>query len=184
LNDQFAELYATEDFMILLLERDSTTLVTKLNRINHFRYLIFMGNANGVIGYGKGKGNDFETALVDAIRQAKKNLIALDLDHFLTLAAPIKTSYNGLTLDLFPRESMNAWGNPIMATMLMLAGVTHCSFKITARNMSQYNMVYAFFKAMTSMISPKKLAEQCGEKLYHQSFAPWKYSRHDEFVKM
>lgn len=169
--------------MTLIMERDSTTLVTKLNRVNHFRYLVFMGNCNGVIGYGKGKGNDFETALIDAFRQCKKNLIALNLDHFQSLTAPIKTKYNGLELVIDPRYSMNAWGNPIMATMLALAGITHCQFKIDARNMSQYNMVYAFFRAMTALQTPKTLAEHCGEKLYHQSFAPWKYSVHNALLR-
>lgn len=67
--------------MIVLVERDITTLVTKLNRVNHYRYLVFMGNCNGVIGYGKGKGNDFEEALDNAIMHCKKNLIAVSLDH-------------------------------------------------------------------------------------------------------
>ena len=49
-----------------------------------FRYLVFMGNCNGVIGYGKGKGTDFEDAMDKAIEDCKKNLIAINLDHFVT----------------------------------------------------------------------------------------------------
>ena len=40
------------DFHTLLIDRDTTTQVTTLNRVNHFRTLVFMGNGNGVIGYG------------------------------------------------------------------------------------------------------------------------------------
>ena len=40
-----------------------------------------MGNSNGVIGYGKGKGYDFEQALDNAMKDAKRNLIAIPLDH-------------------------------------------------------------------------------------------------------
>ncbi len=43
-----------------------------------------MGNCNGVIGYGKGKGNDFEAALENAILHCKKNLIAVPLDHMMS----------------------------------------------------------------------------------------------------
>ena len=39
-----------DDFMVIMVDRDITTLVTKLNRVNHYRYLVFMGNCNGVIG--------------------------------------------------------------------------------------------------------------------------------------
>lgn len=42
-----------DEFMIVLLDRDVTTQVTTLNRVNHFRYLIFMGNGHGLVGYGK-----------------------------------------------------------------------------------------------------------------------------------
>jgi len=42
-----------DDFMIVMLDRGVTTQVTTLNRINHYRYIIFMGNGNGLIGYGK-----------------------------------------------------------------------------------------------------------------------------------
>jgi len=38
-----------------------------------------MGNGNGIIGYGKGKGLDFEEALDNAIMHCKKNLIAVKI---------------------------------------------------------------------------------------------------------
>jgi ribosomal protein S5 len=66
--------------MILLIDRGVTTLTTTLKRVNHYRYLVFMGNCNGVIGYGKGKGVDFEEALDNAILHCKKNLIAIPID--------------------------------------------------------------------------------------------------------
>jgi ribosomal protein S5 len=69
-----------DHFMLLILDKDSTTLITKLNRIKHFRYLVFMGNANGVISYGRGKGNDFELALRNALHNCKRNLIAIKQD--------------------------------------------------------------------------------------------------------
>ncbi len=43
-----------------------------------------MGNYQGVIGYGYGKGNDMEDAMEYAIRNCKKNLIAIPLDDQLT----------------------------------------------------------------------------------------------------
>ena len=43
-----------------------------------------MGNCNGVISYGKGKGRDFEQALDKAIKDAKKNLIAIPVDPYMS----------------------------------------------------------------------------------------------------
>lgn len=175
LEERMRSLYDGESFVILLLDRGVTTNVTTLNRVNHFRYLVFMGNANGVIGYGTGKGGNFETALNNAIKDCKKNLIAVPLDHFQTLTTPIETWSNGMRLYLEPRTDMNAWGHPIIAAMLSLAGVSHVAFKINARNKNTYNMVYCMFKALTIMRTPKDLAENMGFKLYHQSYMPWKY---------
>ena len=56
-------LFNQDQFMMIVLDRDTTTLVTTLLRVNHFRALVFMGNCNGVIGYGRGKGNDFDAAM-------------------------------------------------------------------------------------------------------------------------
>jgi ribosomal protein S5 len=53
-----------------------------------------MGNCNGVIGYGKGGGLDFEDALDKAVNDCKKNLVAINLDHFLPSASLISQPCN------------------------------------------------------------------------------------------
>lgn len=156
--------------MIVLVERDITTLVTKLNRVNHYRYLVFMGNCNGVIGYGKGKGNDFEEALDNAVMHCKKNLIAVNLDHQMTLPRELKSKYNDVNLTVTPRDSFNSWGHPILAAMLMLTGVNHCRFKLIFRNMNPYALVYSYFKLITQNTTPKELCEQTGQKVYRMSW--------------
>ena len=49
-----------------------------------------MGNFQGIIGYGIGKGLDVENSFEKAFENCKKNLIAVPLDHFLSLPCPIK----------------------------------------------------------------------------------------------
>ena len=39
---------------------DSVTNVTSLNRVNSRRVLIFVGNGNGLVSYGKGKAEEYE----------------------------------------------------------------------------------------------------------------------------
>jgi len=52
-----------------------------------------MGNCNGIIGYGKEKGLNFEDALDKSIENCKKNLIAINLDHFLTWPRKIEETF-------------------------------------------------------------------------------------------
>jgi len=155
-----------DEFLMIILKRGMTTKTTTLTRINSFRYLVFMGNCNGVIGYGKGKGANFELAYHDAIVNCKKNLIAIPLDLQLTLPQKLQASFNGMKMTLFPQHSCNAWGNPVFATMLMLTGVVHCRFKLVHRNLNPYALIFAYFKMITQNLTPRQLCERTGRKIY------------------
>ena len=54
------EIFNLRDFTLIFMDSDSVTNVTSLNRVNHRRVLIFIGNKKGLISYGKGKGEDYE----------------------------------------------------------------------------------------------------------------------------
>ena len=56
------EIFNTRHFTLIFIDSDSVTCVTKLNRINHRRVLLFIGNSDGIISYGKGKAMDYENA--------------------------------------------------------------------------------------------------------------------------
>lgn len=61
-----------------------------------------MGNCNGIIGYGKGSGLDFEDALDKAVNDCKKNLISVNLDHYMTFPRKITESFQGLKMTVWP----------------------------------------------------------------------------------
>lgn len=177
LEEKMRRFYGDEKFLLVLLDRGVTTNVTTMNRVNHFRYLVFMGNMNGIIGYGKGKGGDFSIALQNALHNCKKNLVALHLDHFYSMTASVKVRYNGMRLEINPRRWMNGWGNPVMAHLLLLSGITHLDFNIAARNTTPYMLCYTLVKALTRVRTPQEIAETCGHKIYHNNFASWQYSQ-------
>jgi len=87
---------------------------------------------------------------LNALKNAKRNLIPLPLDLWLTCPLPMHAKFNDFELKIDPRFiGMNAYGNPVIASMLMLAGIHHCRFKALSRNQTPYAMVYAFMKAVT-----------------------------------
>ena len=65
------EVFNTRDFTLLFIDSDSVTNVTRLNRVNHRRVLIFVGNGKGLISYGKGKGEDYESAFDQAFKKMR-----------------------------------------------------------------------------------------------------------------
>ncbi|CAD8109300.1 unnamed protein product [Paramecium primaurelia] len=161
----------SDQFFTVLIDRDTNTQVTTLQRINSFRQLIFIGNGNGVIGYGKGKGKDFQTALIRAKIDAKRNLVPISLDLWHTCPIPLTGRFNDAEIEINPRPlGFNAYGNPQIASMLMLTGIHHCSFKVRSRNQVPYSLLYAFMQAVTNNTSAEEVSEACGMKIYRQNW--------------
>ncbi|CAD8155700.1 unnamed protein product [Paramecium octaurelia] len=160
-----------DQFFVVLIDRDTNTQVTTLQRINSFRQLIFIGNGNGVIGYGKGKGKDFETALRRAKIDAKRNLVPISLDLWHTCPIPLTGRFNDAEIEINPRPlGFNAYGNPQIASMLMLTGMHHCSFKVRSRNQVPYSLLYAFMQAVTNNATAEEVSEASGMKIYRQNW--------------
>lgn len=164
------EIFDPTQFTLLFMETDSVTLVTKLNRINHRRVLVFIGNGNGVVSYGKGKGIDYQSAFQNAYIELKKNLICIDLDHLMTLTAPLQTRFNDFRLWLYPRASPNYWGSMQMMHMLIYTGIYHVRFVIKSRKNDKYSMIYAYFKLITQIKKPTLFAKMTGQKISAMSY--------------
>jgi len=65
------EIFDPKQFTLVFLASDSVTNVTSLNRTNARRVLIFIGNGNGLVSYGKGKASEYEQAFDDAFKKAR-----------------------------------------------------------------------------------------------------------------
>lgn len=165
------ETFDTADFTLIFMESDSVTQVTRLNRINHRRVLIFIGNGNGVIGYSKGKGLDYQSAFENAFKRMKSNLIAVNIDMVNTSPNAIYARHNDYRIWIYPREKPNYWGSPIIWHMMVLTGLFHCRFVIKSRNKDTYSMLYAYFAAVCRNKTPQMMAEHSGAKLHKQVYA-------------
>ena len=132
-----------------------------------------MANSLGVIGYGRGRGQDPKKALYKGIMQCQQNLIAIPMDINLTVPEPITQRFQDYELQIKPRTTFNPWGHPVVATMLSLSGLLHCSFKTVHGDSNHYGMLNSFMKSVTKNQTPKQLAEKKGFKIYrHQWVKP------------
>lgn len=78
------EIFDPGDFTVVFMASDSVTNVTSLNRVNQRRVLIFIGNGNGLISYGKGKAGEYEGAFDNAFKKARQNMVCLHLEEIFT----------------------------------------------------------------------------------------------------
>ena len=163
---QNAEFFTRDRFITLIIARNTSTQVTTLSRINRCSYFLYCGNLQGVVGYGFGKGADWEVAMEKAVNNLKKNLVTIDLDYHYSWTDVQKTKFQRTFLTIEPNKEYKSWGDPMLGTMLHLAGIHHCRFHQFARNMNPVARLYAFMKAITQNRTPKIIAETEGKKLY------------------
>ncbi len=96
------ECFNPSEFSLLFLDSDSVTNVTALNRTNHRRILLFIGNGNGIISYAMGKGVDYELAFESCYKKLRKNLTCIPLDQRFTVPSVLKARHNDYQITIYP----------------------------------------------------------------------------------
>ena len=143
------EMFDPTEFTLIFMDSDSVTNVTKLNRVNHRRVLIFCGNGRGKISYGKGKGEDYEGAFDQAFKKMRQNMVCLDWDENWTVPTMLKGHHNDFYIKIWPQPHANYWGNPTVWKMLVATGFQHCRYACKSRKRDPYSLIYAYFTAVS-----------------------------------
>lgn len=146
------------------------TNVTSLNRVNHRRVLLFIGNGSGLISYGKGKGEDYEQAFDNAFKKMRQNLVCLSLDVNFSSPKMLEGRHNDFRIKIYPQAEPNYWGNPLIWKMLLHSGFAHCRYVCKSRKRDPYSLIYGFFNAVTNNKTPDEIARLEGKKLHQVSF--------------
>jgi small subunit ribosomal protein S5 len=152
------EIFNPKEFNLLFIDSDHVTNVTRLNRVMKRRVLLFIGNSNGVISYGKGKGEDYEIAFDNAFKDLRKNLICINLDSEFTCSTRLEGKHGDFKLTIHPQTSPNYWGNPMIWHMLVYTGIFHARFVCVSRKKEPYSMVYAFMEAVCKNKTPEQMS--------------------------
>jgi len=148
------EIFDPSHFSLIFMASDSVTNVTSLNRVNSRRVLIFVGNGNGLISYGKGKAEEYEQAFDNAFKKARQNLVCLDMEEVFTSPRILTGRHNDFKIKIYPQATPNYWGNPTMWEMLKHTGFFHCRCTCISRKRDPYSLIYGYFNAVTKTKTP------------------------------
>jgi len=143
------EIFDPSQFALIFIDSDSVTNVTSLNRTNARRVLIFVGNGNGIISYGKGKAEEYEQAFDNALKKARQNMVCMDIDETFTSPRMLAGRHNDFKIKIFPQAVPNYWGNPTIWEMLKATGFFHCIFTCVSRKRDPYSLIYGYFNCVT-----------------------------------
>lgn len=163
-------MFDPNEFTLIFIDSDSVTNVTTLNRVQHRRVLIYIGNGNGLISFGKGKGEDYEGAFDNAFKMLRRNLVCLSVDHKMSVTRRMSGRHNDFKIKMYPQAQPNYWGNPFIWKMLLHAGLSHVRYVCKSRAREPYSMMYAFFICVTNNATPDEMAQHEGRKTHQVSF--------------
>ena len=144
--------------------------MTSLNRVNARRVLIFIGNGRGMVAYGKGKASEYEQAFDNAFKNARANMLLLDIEDIFTSPQVLTGRHNDFKIKVYPQQVPNYWGNPTIWEMLKHTGFFHCRFVCISRKRDPYSLVYGFFNAIVKNKTPSQIAQISGEKIHRLAY--------------
>ena len=119
------------EFEQRVLDIRRTTRVVAGGRRFSFRATVIVGNRNGKVGVGVGKGVDVATAVDKGVFQAKKNVIIIPLTEHKTIARQVEAKFSAANVLLKPaREGHGLVAGGPIRVVADLAGIRDLTAKI------------------------------------------------------
>ena len=124
------------------------TRVVKGGRRFSFSVVMILGNKKGSVGVGIGKAGDTALAIEKAIRNAKKNMIKLNLTKNNSIPYEVQAKYNASSVVIRPAKGRGVVAGSAARTILELGGVTEVGAKVLSRSKNKLNNARATIKAL------------------------------------
>ena len=137
------------------------TKVTKGGRTFSFSAIVVVGNQDGVVGYGLGKGKEVTLAITKATDNAKKQLVRIPIIKG-TIPHEQYGKYGGAKVFLKPAsEGTGVIAGGAVRAVLDAVGVQNVLSKSQGSS-NPHNVVKATFDALLKLRNPQQIAKQRG----------------------
>ena len=136
------------DQKILNIRR--VTRVTKGGKRLNFSVHMVVGNKKGSVGVGTGKANDTSLAIDKAYRNAKKNIMQLNLTKNSSIPHDVKAKYCSGVVLLMPAKGRGVSAGSALKSVIELAGIKDVSAKILSPSKNKLNIARAAMIALSA----------------------------------
>lgn len=135
-----------------VLDLRRTARVVAGGRRFSFRASVVIGNRNGKVGIGVGKGPDVASAVEKGVFQAKKNLIVIPMNAKRTIPHEVSAKYSAARIILKPAPEGKGLlvGGPIRV-IADLGGIKNLTGKILGRTVNKLNNAQATLAALRKL---------------------------------
>ncbi|WP_445738813.1 30S ribosomal protein S5 [Mycoplasma cottewii] len=147
-----------DDFEEKVVTIRRVTKVTKGGRHFRFAAVVVVGNKKGLVGMGTGKANEVPEAIKKAIKEAKKNLIAVSLRNGTVPHEVLGTFGAGKILIKPAKVGTGVIAGGPARAVIELAGISDVYAKSLGSN-NPINMIRATMQGLQSMQTLKRVHE-------------------------
>jgi small subunit ribosomal protein S5 len=137
-----------------ILDIRRVTRVVAGGRRFSFSVALVAGDKKGAIGLGLGKAGDTSLAINKALRNAKKNMIKLNLTKTSSLPYELKAKFSSSKVIIMPNKGRGLVAGSVLRDIIKLAGIKDVTGKILSGTKNKLNNAKAVMEAL-SQISTK-----------------------------
>ncbi len=134
-----------------ILDIRRVTRVVAGGRRMSFAVSMIIGDKNGVVGLGTGKGNDTALAIAKALKDAKKNAIKIKRTEKHSIPHDVNAKYNASRVMLFPNHGKGLVVGAALRDIITIAGVKNVSGKVLSGSKNKLNTARACMKALATI---------------------------------
>lgn len=113
-----------------------------------FSVSLVAGDRKGCVGLGLGKAGDTSLAINKALRNAKKNMIRINLNKNMSLKHEIGAKFSSSKVKLIPNKGRGLVSGSVLRDILKLAGVKDVTGKILGGTKNKLNNAKATMLAL------------------------------------
>lgn len=137
-----------------ILEIRRVTRVVAGGRRMSFAVSMIIGDKQGVVGIGVGKGNDTALAINKALKDAKKHAIKIKRTEKHSVPVSVDAKYCSSSIMIFPNKGKGLVAGAAVRDILILAGVRDVTGKVISGSKNKLNTARATMRALRSISTP------------------------------
>ena len=146
-----------------ILDIRRVTRVVAGGRRFSFSVALVAGDRKGSVGLGLGKAGDTSLAINKALRNAKKNMVKLNLTKSLSLPHELYAKFSSSKVMLKPNKGRGLVAGTVLRDIAKLAGIKDITGKILSDSKNKLNNAKAVMTALAQISS--KYSKEVVEKI-------------------
>ncbi|MEK9182552.1 MAG: 30S ribosomal protein S5 [Patescibacteria group bacterium] len=116
-----------------------------------FSVALIAGDKKGCVGLGLGKAGDTALAINKAVRNAKKNMVKLNLTKTMSIPHELSAKFSSSYVELLPNQGRGLVAGSVVRDIVKLSGMKDITGKILSNSKNKLNNAKAVMAALSAI---------------------------------